>query len=135
MQSITVQSHVGKDGILRLQVPVGIKDADLRITINFQLPDLNGAAKSPEELGWPPGFLEDTYGCLRDDPIERSPQSEFEGVTIANPMTIDELETQAQSNGWPPGFFAEFCGSLKDFPEIDYEGDYEIRDELNEISA
>ncbi|MEP7343372.1 MAG: hypothetical protein ABI977_36950 [Acidobacteriota bacterium] len=82
MQSITVYPHVGEDGILRLQIPIGVKNADLRVTINFQLPDLNGAAKSPEELGWPPGFFEETFGCL------------------------------------------------KDFPEIEYEGDYEKREEL-----
>ena len=78
MQSITVQSHVGSDGILRLQIPVGVKDADLNVTINYQLPDLNGAAKSPEDRGWPPGFFEATFGCLKDDPIERPPQGEYE---------------------------------------------------------
>jgi hypothetical protein len=25
--------------------------------------------KSPEELGWPPGFFEQTYGSCQDDPI------------------------------------------------------------------
>jgi plasmid stability protein len=35
-------------------------------------------AKIPEELGWPPGFFERTFGCLRDDPIVRWPQGEYE---------------------------------------------------------
>ena len=131
MQSITVQSHVGEDGILRLQIPVGVKDADLRVTINFQLPDLNGAAKSPEELGWPPGFFEATYGCLKDDPIERPPQYYDQEVPPpVPPQAIDALEAVAQSNGWPPGFFEATYGCLKDFPEIEYEGDYEKREEL-----
>lgn len=78
MQTITVHSHVGEDGILRLQIPVGVKDADLKVTINYQLPELNGSAKSPEDLGWPPGFFEKTFGCLKDDPIERPPQGEYE---------------------------------------------------------
>ncbi|WP_016951730.1 DUF2281 domain-containing protein [Anabaena sp. PCC 7108] len=34
--------------------------------------------KSPEELGWPPGFFEETAGCLADDPIQRYPQGEYE---------------------------------------------------------
>ncbi len=25
--------------------------------------------KTPEELGWPPGFFEQTAGCLQDDPL------------------------------------------------------------------
>ena len=35
-------------------------------------------AKTPEELGWPPGFFERTFGCLQDDPIVRWPQGEYE---------------------------------------------------------
>ncbi|MEH1923121.1 DUF2281 domain-containing protein [Nostoc sp.] len=34
--------------------------------------------KTPEELGWPPGFFEQTAGCLADDPIQRYPQGEYE---------------------------------------------------------
>lgn len=103
MQSITLQSHVGKDGILRLQVPVGVEDADLRVTINFQLPDLNGAAKSPEELGWPPEFFEETFGCLKDNPIER----------------------------WPQGYMEKAIGSWQgEFPVLEDEGKYEVREEL-----
>jgi putative addiction module CopG family antidote len=34
--------------------------------------------KTPEELGWPPGFFEQTAGCLQDDPLVRYPQGEYE---------------------------------------------------------
>lgn len=30
-------------------------------------------AQLPEAPGWPPGFIERTYGSLADDPIERPP--------------------------------------------------------------
>ncbi len=33
---------------------------------------------TPEELGWPPGFFEKTYGALADDPMERLPQGNYE---------------------------------------------------------
>ncbi|MBD2596530.1 DUF2281 domain-containing protein [Nostoc spongiaeforme FACHB-130] len=33
---------------------------------------------TPEELGWPAGFFEQTAGCLADDPIQRYPQGEYE---------------------------------------------------------
>lgn len=35
-------------------------------------------AKTPEELGWTPGFFERTFGCLQDDPIVRWPQGKYE---------------------------------------------------------
>ncbi|WP_414543858.1 MULTISPECIES: ribbon-helix-helix domain-containing protein [Nostocaceae] len=34
--------------------------------------------KTPDELGWPPGFFEQTAGCLQDDPLVRYPQGEYE---------------------------------------------------------
>ncbi|MEH2442011.1 ribbon-helix-helix domain-containing protein [Nostoc sp.] len=34
--------------------------------------------KTPEELGWPPDFFEQTAGCLQDDPLVRYPQSDYE---------------------------------------------------------
>lgn len=34
--------------------------------------------KTAEELGWPPGFFEQTAGCLQDDPLVRYPQGEYE---------------------------------------------------------
>ncbi len=36
------------------------------------------AQKSPEELGWPPGFFEQTYGSCEDDPILLDDEDNFE---------------------------------------------------------
>jgi hypothetical protein len=36
------------------------------------------SAKTPEELGWPPGFFEQTAGALADDPLVRGEQGEYE---------------------------------------------------------
>lgn len=33
---------------------------------------------SPEQIGWPPNYFEETFGALRDDPIERPEQGTFE---------------------------------------------------------
>ena len=41
------------------------------------------------------------------------------------------LETaRGESLGWPEGFFERVAGSLPDFPDIEPEGDYEVREEL-----
>lgn len=31
-----------------------------------------------EQSGWPPGFFEETYGALADDPLVQSDQGDFE---------------------------------------------------------
>ncbi|MEN2383759.1 MAG: type II toxin-antitoxin system ParD family antitoxin [Gloeotrichia echinulata IR180] len=40
--------------------------------------EVQSSAKTPEELGWPAGFFEQTAGCLQDDPLVRYPQGEYE---------------------------------------------------------
>lgn len=35
-------------------------------------------ATKQEDLGWPTGFSEQTFGCLRDEPLVREPQGEYE---------------------------------------------------------
>jgi hypothetical protein len=41
------------------------------------------------------------------------------------------LETGGrEALGWPEGFFERFAGSLPDFPDLESEGNYELREEL-----
>ncbi len=68
MQSISVQSHIGNDGILKLQIPVGVSNVDVEVMVimhpltiqSTQAPAVN----HPES----PGFFEKTFGCLTDFP-------------------------------------------------------------------
>ena len=83
MQTIKLRSHVGTDGILKLEVPVGLTETDLEVVLVIEmLPKTNGAngakVKTPEELGYPPGYFEKTFGSLRDEPLERGSQGEYE---------------------------------------------------------
>ena len=78
MQSIKLRYRVGIDGILHLEIPVGIVDKDLEVMVIFQPLETPIPAKTPEELGWPPGFFEQTAGCLEDDPLVRYPQGQYE---------------------------------------------------------
>ena len=72
MQTIKVRSRVGPDGRLKLDVPVGVADVDLEVLVVVQpLPKGSskataGEPKTPEELGWPPGFFERTAGAIPD---------------------------------------------------------------------
>ena len=78
MQSIKLCSHVGADGILHLDIPVEVTDKQIEVTVTYQMLEPSTAPKTPEELGWPPGFFEQTAGALADDPIQRYPQGEYD---------------------------------------------------------
>ncbi len=76
MQSITFHSHVGQDGILKLEVPVGLSDVELEVTVIVQ-PVPSSSVRTPESRGWPPGFFEQFAGCLPDFP-DIEPEGDFE---------------------------------------------------------
>ena len=78
MLSLSLQSHVGSDGILKLQVPVGLSNTDLEIMLIFQPIKLPSLRKKPEDLGWPPNFFEQTFGSCAEDPLVRAPPGEYE---------------------------------------------------------
>ena len=75
MISVQTKTHVGSDGLLTVQVPTALYETDVEVMVVFQpLPIVS----SPENLGWPSGFFERTFGALRDDPMERLPQGNYE---------------------------------------------------------
>ncbi len=78
MQSITLRSHVGSDGILHLDVPVGVHDAEIEVTVTIRsIPKLD--RKLGVELGWSEGFFAETFGALAgDDSFIRHPQGDYE---------------------------------------------------------
>jgi hypothetical protein len=65
MQTIKLETHIGADGILKLELPLEISDADLEVLVVVQ---------RKEKRSWPPGYFERTAGSLADDPIERPPR-------------------------------------------------------------
>jgi hypothetical protein len=73
MRSITIQSHVGRDGILKLEIPVGVTNTALEVIVVVQ-----PVTTPPSNGGWPPNFFEETYGSLADVPLERPEQGEYE---------------------------------------------------------
>jgi hypothetical protein len=65
MEAIRVKTHVGGDGVLRLEMPVGLTNVDCEVTVYVQ-PEI-----SREE--WL-RFIDETAGSMADTPIERLPQ-------------------------------------------------------------
>lgn len=60
MESIKVRQRVGQDGILHLEIPVGLKGLDIEVMVIYQ----------PIQTDTTVGLsLENLYGICADDPI------------------------------------------------------------------
>lgn len=73
-----LQTYVGSDGILKLELPIGVQDVDCDVVIVYAVQPKTDTAED-----WP-SFVERMYGALADDPIERPAQLPLE--------TRDEIE-------------------------------------------
>jgi hypothetical protein len=62
METIIFRKHVGDDGILKLELPIGETNVDCEISITVR------SKMSQDEWA---AFIEETAGSLADDPIER----------------------------------------------------------------
>lgn len=60
MESIKVRQRVGQDGILHLDIPVGLSDRDMDVMVIYQ-----PVQKTTTDML----VLEDLYGICADDPI------------------------------------------------------------------
>jgi len=69
MQTIRMNTHIGTDGVLKLEVPLEMANTDLEILLVLQ-PISNRS--------WPKNYFEETAGSLADDPLERPPQGDYE---------------------------------------------------------
>jgi hypothetical protein len=73
MQSLTLRTHVGKDGILELKMPIGIIDKDLEVILVVQaVDDVKPVAE------WPANFFTKIIGGWDGAPLTREPQGNYE---------------------------------------------------------
>lgn len=66
MQSVTLKSHIGSDGLLKVHLP-NLRDTDIEVIIVYQ-PSLPKDVKAVD--------LSQFYGCIQDDSFFRHPQPE-----------------------------------------------------------
>jgi hypothetical protein len=78
MDSIKLTSRVGSDGILTLQVPIGMSNTEVEVVLVIQPIQQATEQRTTESFGWPAGFFEETYGAFLDTPLERPDQGELE---------------------------------------------------------
>jgi hypothetical protein len=77
MHSIRVKEMTGKDGVLHLHVPVGRPNTECEVIVVVQPKEPSTQPKTPEELGWPPGFFDKVAGSITDETFIRHPQGEL----------------------------------------------------------
>lgn len=73
MKSLKLISRISPDGILRLEIPAGMPNQELEVTVVLK-PSKN--IRIPRE--WPPDFFEKTAGLFQNGPLERGDQGEYE---------------------------------------------------------
>lgn len=78
MQSLTLHTYVGKDGILKLETPIGIKETELEVILVVNPLKKKRTAKPEPAKGWPPGFFTEVVGGWQGKPLVREPQGEYE---------------------------------------------------------
>ena len=76
MQSLTLHTRVGKDGILKLEAPIGIADAELEVILVVHR--LETQAANAAAPGWIPGFFQNVVGGWQGEPLVREPQGTYE---------------------------------------------------------
>ena len=88
MESIKFKSHVGDDGVLQIQVPVGLRNEDLEVMVIFQsLKSSDSNSATLESKGWQPRFFEEVIGSWEGKPLERPEQLPYE---VREELTSDE---------------------------------------------
>ena len=71
MQTIKLRSHIGSDGMLNLQIPVGVQDMEIEVIVIVES-QAGVVAATPDTQGWRSGFFEETFGSI--PALERFPQ-------------------------------------------------------------
>ena len=77
MQTVILNSRTDHDGFLRLQVPVALPNAELKVIITFQPIPSASANRTLTDLGWSPDFFAQTAGAWEGEPLSRGGQGQI----------------------------------------------------------
>ncbi|MBZ0299850.1 MAG: hypothetical protein K8J31_08925 [Anaerolineae bacterium] len=68
MQTMTLKARSDHDGILKLEIPTNLPDSEVEIVLVMHA----HASEALDEMGYPLGYFEETYGSFADEPLERN---------------------------------------------------------------
>ena len=79
METRSLRTKVGEDGILKIQLPPEIANQELDIVIVFQTAEgFPKSSKTPEDLGFSRNFLDEVIGSWEGEPLKRPEQLPLE---------------------------------------------------------
>ncbi len=68
MQTITLKARADRDGVVKLEIPTDLANRDVEIVLIIQ----PFPSEKRDDMGYPIGYFEETYGSFADEPLERS---------------------------------------------------------------
>ncbi len=68
MQTITLRARSDEAGTVKLEIPTDLADREIEIVLVMQPVE----TRVVDDMGYPLGYFDETYGSLADDPIERN---------------------------------------------------------------
>ena len=74
MQTVTLHTRVGKDGILKIETPIGITNSDLEVILVVNPMDTD---RQPLSV-WPVDFFTEIIGGWEGERLVREPQGTYE---------------------------------------------------------
>jgi hypothetical protein len=77
MKTIELLQRAGDDKMLRLTIPVEQANQRYHLVI-VVVPEADTQAPESTPAGWPPGFIDSTYGSIQDESFIRQPQGDYE---------------------------------------------------------
>jgi hypothetical protein len=75
---IQIKTRVKPDGVLDLHIPTEWADSEVDVKLSIQPLGAGHESSGSERTEWPADFFERTFGSLKDSPLEREPQGEYE---------------------------------------------------------
>jgi hypothetical protein len=67
MHTITLKARADRDGVVKLEIPTDLADREVEIVLVMQPME-----ESLDDMGYPIGYFEETYGSFADEPLERN---------------------------------------------------------------
>jgi hypothetical protein len=73
METVTAEVEISNEGRLIFEAPASFKGASALLTLTKKAP-----SGPVDDYGWPLGFWDKFYGCIKDETFRRLPQGEAE---------------------------------------------------------
>jgi hypothetical protein len=68
METLKFKTRVGSDGVVKLEIPTDLRDQEVEIVLVMQ----PLAVEPLDNMGYPIGYFEETYGMFADEPLKRN---------------------------------------------------------------